>query len=86
MLLAWGSADIIRYAYFALTLTGFELPALVWLRYSAFYVFYPIGFLSEMVEVYLGITLAWSGGGNLNAVALAIAFLTYIPGKRHSAR
>ncbi|KAJ5294259.1 hypothetical protein PENANT_c028G01999 [Penicillium antarcticum] len=48
MLLAWATADTIRYSYFAIALAGYPVPrALKWLRYSLFMILYPIGISSE---------------------------------------
>ncbi|OOF96629.1 hypothetical protein ASPCADRAFT_396178 [Aspergillus carbonarius ITEM 5010] len=48
MLFAWSVADTIRYLYFVVLISGFEVPrALRWLRYSLFLVLYPIGIGSE---------------------------------------
>lgn len=53
MLLAWSITEVVRYSYFTIVLNGVKPKWLVWLRYSMFYVLYPIGFLSECVVVYL---------------------------------
>ncbi|RYP57554.1 hypothetical protein DL769_009405 [Monosporascus sp. CRB-8-3] len=47
MLLAWSTTEVIRYSYFALTLSGRQPAALHWLRYHAFFVLYPVGISSE---------------------------------------
>lgn len=47
MVLAWSITEVIRYAYFVVTIAGFDAPELTWLRYSTFYVLYPPGILSE---------------------------------------
>ncbi|PFH60668.1 hypothetical protein XA68_10580 [Ophiocordyceps unilateralis] len=52
MLVAWSSSEVIRYSYFTLSLSGFAPSFLTWLRYSTFWVFYPIGILSECVLIY----------------------------------
>lgn len=46
--LTWASADAVRYAFLAASLSRPQPPfALLWLRYSAFIVQYPVGALSE---------------------------------------
>jgi very-long-chain (3R)-3-hydroxyacyl-CoA dehydratase len=46
-IVAWCIADMIRYAnYFS------EHPILVWLRYSAFIILYPVGVAGEWLNVY----------------------------------
>jgi very-long-chain (3R)-3-hydroxyacyl-CoA dehydratase len=47
MLVAWSTTEVIRYSYFALTLSGWQPKALHWLRYHAFFVLYPLGISSE---------------------------------------
>ncbi|KAB8230042.1 putative membrane protein [Aspergillus alliaceus] len=48
MLLAWSAADTIRYLYFVVMLARGPVPGpLKWLRYSVFFVLYPIGIGSE---------------------------------------
>ncbi|KAH8176168.1 protein tyrosine phosphatase-like protein, PTPLA domain-containing protein [Sarocladium implicatum] len=52
MLLAWSITEVIRYAYFTVTVIGFNIPELTWLRYSTFFVLYPPGILSEAFLAY----------------------------------
>ncbi|KAI1268570.1 tyrosine phosphatase-like protein [Xylariaceae sp. FL1019] len=47
MLVAWATTEVIRYSYFALTLSGWQPSALHWLRYHAFFILYPLGISSE---------------------------------------
>ncbi|KAF8308368.1 PTPLA-domain-containing protein [Clavulina sp. PMI_390] len=47
MVTAWCFAEIIRYKTYALTLMGMQPYALTWLRYTAFYILYPLGAGSE---------------------------------------
>ncbi|KAI3336613.1 tyrosine phosphatase-like protein [Xylariaceae sp. AK1471] len=47
MLVAWSITEVVRYSYFALTLSGWQPKALHWLRYHAFFVLYPLGISSE---------------------------------------
>jgi hypothetical protein len=53
MLIAWSVTEVIRYSYFALTLSGVTPRILTWLRYNTFFLLYPIGILSECSLVYL---------------------------------
>ncbi|KAH8597316.1 tyrosine phosphatase-like protein, partial [Bisporella sp. PMI_857] len=48
LLAAWSIGEIIRYTYFVFHLSDAVPPNLIWLRYSAFVVLYPIGIGSEM--------------------------------------
>ncbi|KAI1278914.1 PTPLA-domain-containing protein [Xylaria sp. FL0933] len=78
-LLAWGCSDILRYALFvAVSLWGRAPAWLRWLRYTAFIVLYPIGFLSEASLVYLGLVKA-SGIGPFYRGYLFVGLLSYIP-------
>lgn len=62
MVLAWALTEVPRYAYYALSLVGCGVPAwLTWIRYSTFYVLYPIGAGSEAL-VMLSTIPEWSGG------------------------
>ncbi|KAH7170411.1 tyrosine phosphatase-like protein [Dactylonectria macrodidyma] len=47
MLIAWSVTEVIRYSFFTLGISGFQPWFLTWLRYSTFYVLYPIGITSE---------------------------------------
>ncbi|KZS98280.1 PTPLA-domain-containing protein [Sistotremastrum niveocremeum HHB9708] len=47
LLLAWSPTEIIRYSFYALSLVGIEPYPLLWLRYTTFYVLYPLGAGSE---------------------------------------
>ncbi|EER31493.1 hypothetical protein CTRG_05223 [Candida tropicalis MYA-3404] len=52
--LAWSITEIIRYGFYAIKLSGVKIPPywLVWLRYSAFFVLYPLGLVCESMTVY----------------------------------
>jgi very-long-chain (3R)-3-hydroxyacyl-CoA dehydratase len=52
MLLAWSSTEVIRYLFYAFSLAGAEPPLLQWLRYTTFYVLYPLGAGSEAFLTY----------------------------------
>lgn len=47
LLLAWSAADAIRYVFLTLHLWGKAPRGLVWVRYSMFYVLYPVGIGAE---------------------------------------
>ncbi|GAA5979399.1 hypothetical protein JCM11641_005023 [Rhodosporidiobolus odoratus] len=51
MVTAWSFAEIIRYVHYATGLMGLKLKALEWLRYTAFYILYPVGAGSEAVLI-----------------------------------
>ncbi|KAJ1300366.1 hypothetical protein OPQ81_005185 [Rhizoctonia solani] len=47
MVLAWSITEVIRYSFYACSLAGSEPRFLLWLRYTTFYVLYPLGAGSE---------------------------------------
>jgi very-long-chain (3R)-3-hydroxyacyl-CoA dehydratase len=52
MVLAWSSTEVIRYLFYAFSLSGIESSALQWLRYTTFFVLYPVGAASEAFLMY----------------------------------
>jgi len=52
MVVAWSIAEIIRYTFYALGLFGFEPYVIKWLRYTAFYINYPLGAGSEAFLIF----------------------------------
>jgi very-long-chain (3R)-3-hydroxyacyl-CoA dehydratase len=52
MILAWSATEVIRYSFYACTLAGYEPQFLLYLRYTTFYVLYPIGAGSEASLIY----------------------------------
>lgn len=81
MLLAWSTTEVVRYAFFALSLgAGVEPSPLKWMRYSGFYVLYPVGISSELWEL-LTAARAAAAEGNTAVAAVAVAVMaTYLPG------
>ncbi|KAJ5934262.1 hypothetical protein N7466_003809 [Penicillium verhagenii] len=79
MLLAWSSADTIRYLYFAIMQAGYPVPALLkWSRYSLFLALYPVGISSEWWLMYKATTIA----SNWAVLGIFYFFLgLYVPGK-----
>ena len=52
MILAWSTTEVIRYAFYALSLVRGTVPSvLVYLRYTTFYVLYPLGASSEALLI-----------------------------------
>jgi very-long-chain (3R)-3-hydroxyacyl-CoA dehydratase len=79
MLLAWSVTEVIRYSFFALTLSGWQPRTLVWLRYNTFFVLYPIGILSEVMLIYYAAEPAKEYDAVYPWIAYAILAI-YIPG------
>jgi len=52
MFVTWCVAEIIRYLYYSANLMKFKNHAIVWLRYSAFILCYPIGLACEFFVMY----------------------------------
>lgn len=55
MVTAWSITEILRYSYYAINLQGDVPKLLMWLRYSLFYILYPLGAGSEAWLVYLSL-------------------------------
>lgn len=81
MLLAWSTTEVIRYLFFALSLSGgYEPAVLQWLRYSGFYVLYPVGISSELWELFLAFGIARKEEDVLSWGIIAVVMATYLPG------
>lgn len=52
MVFAWSFTEVIRYSFYALNLLGMESDFLTYLRYTTFYVLYPLGAGSEAFLMY----------------------------------
>ncbi|KAE8335207.1 hypothetical protein BDV24DRAFT_171520 [Aspergillus arachidicola] len=78
MLLAWSAADTVRYSYFVVMLAGIPMPAVLkWLRYSLFFILYPIGISSEWWLMYH----AANATSSLGVAGIFYFFLVlYVPG------
>lgn len=81
MLLAWSITEVVRYTFFALSLSGGYEPSLLrWVRYSGFYVLYPVGISSELWELFLAFRIARAEGDVLAWAVAAAVMGTYLPG------
>ena len=77
---AWGITEVIRYGFFAITLSGNSVPAWwTWLRYNTFYVLYPIGISSECTLIYLALKPAAEISPLLSWGLIAVLAI-YVPG------
>lgn len=81
MVFAWSVTEVIRYSYYAYNLAREKrVPSvLVWLRYNAFYVLYPLGAGSEMVLIFLALDDA-QALNPMYALFLKVVLLIYLPG------
>ncbi|KAJ6609853.1 tyrosine phosphatase-like protein [Mycena sp. CBHHK59/15] len=50
--LAWSITEVVRYSFYASSLLGYESSILLYLRYTMFYVLYPLGAGSEAFLIY----------------------------------
>lgn len=84
MVFAWSFTEVIRYAFYAFSLIGFEPYPLLWLRYTTFYILYPIGAGSEAFVNFATLpkTLPFSGDGSWTPVdyVRGALFLIWWPG------
>lgn len=56
LLVAWSISEVLRYSFYVFKETGVTPPyVLLWLRYSAFIVLYPLGVGSELTMAYLAL-------------------------------
>ncbi|KAF4984537.1 hypothetical protein FDECE_17064 [Fusarium decemcellulare] len=79
MLVAWSVTEIIRYSFFALSLSGLQPKFLTWLRYNTFFILYPVGIFSECTLIWL----ATNPAGEVNELykyALYAILAIYVPG------
>jgi hypothetical protein len=79
MVFAWSVTEVIRYSFYTLSLSGFHAYPLVWLRYTAFYVLYPLGASSEVSLIY--VSLPYSSMWNLTDYIRASLFLIWWLGR-----
>ena len=80
MLLAWSTTEVVRYLFFALTLADYQPYPICWMRYSGFYILYPIGISSELAMMYFAFLKAREQGDDLIAIGLVAIAVAYIPG------
>jgi very-long-chain (3R)-3-hydroxyacyl-CoA dehydratase len=79
MLLVWSTTEVIRYPFYTFTLLGGVPYQLLWLRYTTFYLLYPIGAISEAVAVYA--TLPVSSQWNIYDYVRTVLFVVWWPCK-----
>jgi hypothetical protein len=69
--------EVIRYPFYAFTLLGYVPYQLLWLRYTAFYLLYPLGAASEAIGAYA--TLPVSSPWKIYDYFRALLFVTWWP-------
>jgi very-long-chain (3R)-3-hydroxyacyl-CoA dehydratase len=79
MLFAWSITEVIRYSFYAWNLLDDVPYVLLWLRYSTFWVLYPIGVGAE-IWVTAGALKEAYQWNPLYAAFMVIVMLGYIPG------
>ncbi|KAF8554180.1 PTPLA-domain-containing protein [Imleria badia] len=80
MVLAWSLTEVPRYSYYALGLLGIHPPPwLTWLRYSTFYLLYPLGAGSEALLAFSTIS-EWHAIWSIEDWLKAAMVLIWIPG------
>ncbi|KAF5370638.1 hypothetical protein D9758_001859 [Tetrapyrgos nigripes] len=89
MVFAWSFTEVIRYSFYASNLLGYEPQILLYLRYTTFYVLYPLGAGSEAFLIYSSLPSSspvpsWSswitGMWKPTDYARAVLFLIWWPG------
>lgn len=80
MLLAWSTTEVVRYGFFSLTLSGWRPGPLLWLRYSVFFVLYPIGISSELWELGRAFSAARHAHEPWAMLVILLVMATYGPG------
>ncbi|KAG9086392.1 hypothetical protein FRC07_013103 [Ceratobasidium sp. 392] len=74
MVLAWSITEVIRYSFYAFNLAGKEPGILVYLRYTTFYILYPLGASSEAALIYATLPNSSPFSGNWTAYDLLRGF------------
>ena len=77
MILAWSITEVVRYSFYAFSLTFSAVPRIsLWARYTLFFILYPIGAGSELVCVINAMPFA----RGIGFVVLVAAACVYGPG------
>ena len=77
IIVAWGITEIIRYSHYAFQLIPKKADILLWLRYTLFYVLYPIGVVGELLIIFSVIDLALSSW-LLKIFLFGLVFIIYL--------
>jgi very-long-chain (3R)-3-hydroxyacyl-CoA dehydratase len=77
MVFSWALTEVIRYTFHAASLVGWEPAALVWARYSFFFVLYPTGAGSEALVNFATLPLSIATGSWISALPI-VQWNTYV--------
>jgi len=86
MVLAWSITEVIRYSFYSFNLLGKNPYPLLWLRYTTFFVLYPIGASSEAFVNYASLPkssplpLFLQGSWKLSDSIRGLLFVIWWPG------
>ncbi|ORY54381.1 tyrosine phosphatase-like protein [Leucosporidium creatinivorum] len=68
MVFAWSFTEVVRYLHYVASLVNVKVPVLEWLRYSTFYLMYPLGAGSECYLIFRSAAYAQQHFGILGYV------------------
>jgi very-long-chain (3R)-3-hydroxyacyl-CoA dehydratase len=80
MILSWSITEVVRYAFYACNLLGKEPYLLFYLRYTTFYVLYPLGAASEAFLIYSTLPKTALGYWKLTDYQRGVLFAIWWPG------
>lgn len=81
MVLAWSLTEVVRYAYYAFSLVSTPPHFLLWLRYTTFYILYPVGAGSEAFIVFSTLpSVASLGAWTASEYVRGVMFVIWWPG------
>ena len=78
MFASWCVAEIIRYTYYSTELLNQKIKVIVWFRYSAFIILYPIGVACEFFIMYL-VFINNNFGLKIILIVITIAYIFLFP-------
>lgn len=79
MVFAWSFTEVVRYNHYATGLLNIKISALEWLRYSTFYLLYPIGAGSEAALIFLSAKYAAEYVGPVGEYATYVLLAAWPP-------
>jgi hypothetical protein len=93
MVVAWGLVEVVRYLYLTLNLFKRAPDWLTWLRYTLFYILYPVGVYGEMRVLYdalpylqersvfsIELPNDWNFSFSFTSYVSLLVYVMYIPG------